>query len=376
LIVIERPAASSEPCQLSIEPGMPKKQQRQSQQVGASDVFAGALALGMSGPADPPVPFPLALDAARLVTQTYQHARWHHVPDLQMIANEPFEARSGNGKVTARPFGTPYLPPDATIDLGRAKTCVPGIYSVTPAMCDALTEMVDYVVDGDKSMVLVASGGSGKSNIAKQILATAGAKGLEACSFDDLNVEWSWNKPKKTIRDIAEACKKRSSNKPFVIVDEALKRTGGGSVEKVGMVLLDEAEPHVRFLLIDADFAKLKADKIKSQFARRASWHWLPSAWDRPRDIPYVFAGCLHLHAGTRKLGFSIEAPALVAIIEWMLRGHQSFGDLFNLAKALVVAHKAIDKMTVKWVDLPPAVRGKYQPHRGSAIQVYVPKFD
>ena len=377
LIVIQRPSTSSEACQLAIEPGLPKKEKGKSQQVGASDVFAGALALALSGPAGSGLDFESALDVARAVTQAYQNARWNHVPHLDTLLGELLETTSGNGKITSRFFGTPFLPNDGTIDMARAKTSIPNIYTVTPEMSKALNTILECVQNDDKSLVLVASGGSGKTEIAKQVLLTASKSGLGAFWFSDLNIEWSWSNPEKTIAGVAAACKARSQQLPFVIVDEALKLKGGKYVATKGVVLLNKAqEEGIRFLFIDADFAKLDRESLRSQFARRVSWHQLSSAWDRPLDIPYVLAACLHAATTTRDVQFSIEASALVAIIEWMLEKKQSYGHLFTLAKDVVAKQKNSERISLRWADLPEEVRGTYEPHRTSNVPIYVPKFD
>ena len=144
-----------------------------------------------------------------------------------------------------------------------------------------------------------------------------------------------------------------------------------------GQSRLNEAqEMGVWFLLIDADFAKIDAETLKSQFARGVSWHQLPSAWDRPLDIPYVFASCLRSVVTQRDTQFSIEASALVAIIEWMLHEKKNYGNLATLAKEIVAKHRNTDAVRVVWNDLPETIKRKSEPYRVPNVADYIPRFE
>lgn len=377
IVTIEQPSAVNGKCRLLVQPGMPAEDKGKSQQVGASDVFAGALALGLADGNGDARGFQEAVRFARRVTHAYQHASWHHVPAPHLIASRGLDGVDQDREVASRIFGTPYLPPTASIDLHAAKTSVPKIYSVTSAVRDLLQDMSKEVADGDRSIVLVASGGSGKSEIARFLQSLASSLGLEAQRLEDLGVNWSWAAPARTVEAVLGACQGKSSNRPFVVVDEALKLKGAGTLASKGVVLLNAAqEAGIRFLLIDADFARLDQEALRSQFGRRVAWFNLPAAWDRPSDIPYVLGACLRDRIASRNVACSIEASALVAIIEWMLDKHQSYGHLVTLAKALVAPHSESTSICLRWADLPPGVQGAYEPHRGAPVAEYSFKFD
>jgi hypothetical protein len=225
--------------------------------------------------------------------------------------------------------------------------------------------------------VLAAVGGSGKSEISKHLVNTARQAGLEACELPELNVKWSWSTPDKTILSIKKACTARSSAPPFVVVDEALKLTGAAKIATNGVVLLNAAaDQGLRLLFIDADFAKINVDILRSQFLRRVSLYELPLPWERPFDVPYVFFALLRMHAVNRNVEIAIKASALVAIVEWFIAKRQNFGNLNSLARRLVIAQKNLPRICVTWKDLPIDVGGAYQPYQSPRIDEYVPKFD
>lgn len=378
IIIIQRPSKTSEPCHLSIAPGLSIEEKARSQQVGASDVFTGALAFAIAGMAPDHEDFSNAINIARLVTQAYQRTGWHHVPHFDVLLDEVLEPKGGQGKVTEKTFGTPFLPRGDVIDMTEAVTCIPGVYSVTTSTKEALASILHHVKNDSKSLVLVASGGSGKSAVSKEVLNSATGIGLNACNFEDLDVAWSWSEPDKTVDAINQACRSKSPlSVPFVIVDEALKLKDSQNISSTGVLLLNKAqEKGVRFLLVDADFAKIDLKTLRSQFGRRVSWHALPSAWDHPKDISYVLAACLYNAASPRRIQFSIDASALDSIIEWMLREKQSYGHLFEVAKGVVVKHKGTGPFTLRWKDLPTNIRGKYEPHRDPRGKIYTIKFE
>jgi hypothetical protein len=371
IIVIQRPSFFNEGVQLAVEPGLPKTEKGKSQQVGASDVFTGVLALTINSETDIRS-FSNAIDIARLATQVYQRSMWNHVPAYHELINENLSIPNTRNYVTNRPFGTPYLPQNGTIDLNQAVTCFQDVYSITPAVSKSFEILLNDVHKDKKSLVLVASGGSGKSTIAKQIILNAEKLGIDALNLNDLNIKWSWSNPEKTISEIESICKKKSFKVPFILVDEALKLTGGKEIDKKGVVLLNKAEEvGIRFLFIDADFAKEEFDGLKSQFFRRVTKHQLLSAWDRPHDIPYVLASLLKNVFKDSNIEINIEASALISIIEWILEQKQSFGNLYNIIDVLTAKYKGKNKVCFKWDDLPEDVRGKFKPLSNSPIFSY-----
>lgn len=362
IIVIQRPTLFNERVQLSIESGLPKNEKGKSQQVGASDVFTGALALSINGNTDI-TNFNKALDLARIVSQVYQRSRWNHVPNYNALINENLELPCGNNNVTDRSFGSSFLPLIGTIDLQKAETCFTDVYSVTESIKQSFKNLEKNVCNDNKSIVLVASGGSGKTTIADQITSIAKKMCIDAVKLSDLDITWSWATPEKTILDIEKICKKRSLNKPFILVDEALKYKGGKDIEKKGVVLLNKADAlGIRFLFIDADFAKIDFEGMKSQFLRRVTFHQLPSAWDRPHDIPYVLGSLLRNALKDSKVEINIERSALISIIEWILEYKQSFGNLHTLVNGMTAKCMDQNKTSFEWGDLPEEVKGKYKP--------------
>jgi len=361
---------------LVIRKGLPVSEKGKSQQVGASDVFAGALALGIVSSGEE-VNLDKAVRFARNVAKAYQANSWNRVPSRGMnfllTSGEPDDAK----QITARRFGTRFLPVEGNVVMSRASTGVPNIVSITPDVQALLNALSKEVSEGEKSIVLAAAGGSGKSEISKHLINTARLAGFEGCDLSELKVRWSWATPDKTVAAIKKACASRSNNRPFVVIDEALKLTGAGKIATNGVVLLNAAaEEGIRFLFIDADFAKLDVDKLRSQFLRRLSVHELPPPWKRPFDVPYAFFALLRMNAVNRNVEIGVRASALVAVIEWFIADRQNFGHLNGLAKRLVSTQKELARVCVTWNDLPADIRGPYQPYQTPKIDEYVPKFD
>jgi hypothetical protein len=92
---------------------------------------------------------------------------------------------------------------------------------------------------------------------------------------------------------------------------------------------------------------------------RRVSWHQLPSAWDRPHDIPYVIASLLKSNVDSPNVELSIEESALIATIEWMLQQKQSFGNLKIILSEMTAKYKNTNKIFLRLDDLSEMVRGK-----------------
>lgn len=370
IIVVERLPGNDETCTLISADGIPLEDKGKSQQIGASDVFTGALAAGICCKEGTLPSFQTALNQAITVIKAYQCSHWNRIPRLSIKSDMAISSHSYDKKhntITSRAFGTPFLPETSTIDMSTARTCIPDIYSVTPRMINILNQMLKDVKLGDKSLVLAASGGSGKSAIAKQILLSANECELEAFMFADLKIKWDWSNPEETVEKISAACKKRSSKNPFVIADEVLKSKGSKQLASKGVLLLDAAKAAgIRFLLIDADFAKLDLDDLRSQFARRVEWHDLPPTWERPNDFPYVLVSCLWTCVDRRDVNFSIEASALISIAEWMLQEKHNFGNLFDVARDIALKQKKSEKIIVQWDHLPKKIKDAYLPHKNA----------
>ena len=71
---------------------------------------------------------------------------------------------------------------------------------------------------------------------------------------------------------------------------------------------------------------------------------------------------CLRRGFADRPASVSIEAAALVAVIEWIINEKKNFGELNTLCKQIVRDHGDGDSMSVTWAQLPTTVRGDVRP--------------
>ncbi len=380
VFVVERGTRQNPVSRLHVEAGVASADKGKSQQVGSSDVFAGALAVGccLDGQCKPRS-FASALRYAMDVVEAYQRSGWHQLPPSDKLPSpEAYGNKAFSPAQAARPYATPYLPRTDIIDLSQANSGVPEIYSVTDEVKDALQSVKKALQSDDRSMALVATGGSGKTDIAKWLITMATEQGYYACDFEDLKeVKWHWAKPEATIDSIEQACPKLKDRHIFVVVDEALKKPGKSSAITHGVVLLERAKKkNVRLLLVDADFADLSREKAESQFLSRLSYHPLPAPWERPDDIPYILASCIRRQCTGGETSLSIESAALIRIMEWMLEKELSYRDLNEIAKQVVLALGQKKELVVTWECLPNIVKGKQKPWRNGSLPVYRVKWD
>jgi hypothetical protein len=354
--------------------GGPPAQEKGSHQVGTSDVFTGALAFALSEGTTSPS-FTAALGRASQVMTEYQGSGWHRIP---AVNSRQHESTTGS-VVTEQPYGTKFLPRGDVIDVGRAKTCVPGILSVTTDMIEGLERLTRDLDNGweeTRSMILVASGGSGKTAIGDELIRVAQEQGYVAQWFPKTGTPWNWSNPAEILASVRRLTT-AADKKTFIVVDEALKMRGAKAVASKGVVLLNDAKDSgVRFLFIDADFAKPKMDELQSQFGRRCTIHELPSAWQRARDIPYVMGECLRRGFADRPPNVSIEAAALVSVIEWMLKAKENFGALNTLCQNIVQNRGDGESLSVTWAELPTKVRGDTKPLHRWTPEYYRVAFD
>lgn len=372
IITVETAAAAEIMSKVVVRPGVPEDEKGKSHQVGTSDVFTGTLALELSGTSQTPAPLALAIARAAQVAAHYQRMSWHRIPQI-----DGFHADLGGEVASEGPYGTRYLPRTDTIEMVRARTTVPGILSVTAEMLESLERLQKDIEGGwdeAQSMILVATGGSGKTAIGDELIAAARRQGHEARWFSELKKPWNWSNP----ADILAAVRPSDSGKKVLIaVDEVLKLKGARNIATTGVVLLNDAKENgIRFLFIDADFSKTRIDGLQSQFGRRCSLHILPSAWHRAPDIPYVMAHCLRRGFADHPPKVCIDASALVSVVEWMLRGKRNFGELDKLCKQIAKNHGDSDSMSVSWSELPAAVRGAGKPLDGWEPSTYRVTYD
>ncbi|MCD2344518.1 hypothetical protein LRH25_29765 [Ideonella azotifigens] len=341
-------------------PGLPAADKSKSQQVGVSDVFLGAVAAAL--PREKPSNGSLvgAICHAMNVVATYQISRWHHIHPLRQNTDT---YRRDIRSLASVAGAARYLPVSADISLQDAKTDIPDVVSVSDVTKRALSKMVSDVRDDLKSIVLAATGGSGKSLIASRLSAVAREGGWKTFSVEEIDIKWDLSKPNEVIEKICATCRQEDDEKIFIIVDEVLKLKGGSTVASNGVVLLNRAaEKRVRFFFIDADFLKINFDNLRSQFARRVEWHSLPSAWQRPEDIPYVAASFLCSQLGASASRATIEVDFLLEVMEWIMKERLTFGDLLELLKKILRKRKASADFSLQWIDLPMTIRGKSRP--------------
>jgi hypothetical protein len=347
-----------------IRNGVPVDEKGKSHQVGTSDVFTGVIALEFCTSHQDSRSFATAVSHAAQVAAQYQQASWHRIPRLSTV---PLPDVRGT-VITSRAYGTQYLPRAETIEMAPAKTGIPGILSVTPLMLESLERLqkdIDTGWEEAQSLILVASGGSGKTAIGDELISAAQRQGHEAHWFSELGIKWDWSSPVDLLNAIRHAITV-DGKKLLIAVDEVLKQKGARLVASKGVVLLNNAKAcGVRFLFIDADFTKTKIDGLQSQFGRRCGIHVLPSAWQRAHDIPYVMAHCLRRGLADHPPRVTIEAAAVVAVIEWMLENRLNFGELDKLCGQIAKSHGDDDSISVTWNQLPTAVRGSARPLEG-----------
>jgi hypothetical protein len=355
-ITIEPAGADTLASRVCLRSGVPIEAKGKSHQVGTSDIFTGIVALELAEHGSATGSLNLALDAAVQVAEQYQRTSWHRIPQVPRR-----QSRTPTKTISERPFGAQYLPQTDAIELSRAKTSILGVLSVTELMIENIERLqkdIEGGWDDSQSVILVASGGSGKTIIGDELINAARKQGHEAHWFQDLRIPWNWSHPAELLASIQNSVA-TGGRKLLIAVDEALKLKGASSVATKGVVLLNSAkEAGVRFLFIDADFTESKLNGLRSQFGRRCTIHVLPSSWQRPHDIPYVMAQALKRGLPEHPPKVVIEAAALVSVIEWMLRGRINFGELVKLCGQITKNHDGGDAMRVTWKQLPAAVRG------------------
>jgi hypothetical protein len=310
-----------------------------SHQIGTSDVVAAAFFVGLGFERES-ISFAGAESALRHavgIADAYQHSGWHRVPPRE-AASSTAPLRLSRLRDIHSSFGTAYLPPGDRIVLKEAHTLIEGQLSVTETVRDMIKALHQSVMEDAGSVVLVAPGGMGKTELGKALIDDLKSAGVVAGwhrdIVEDAKHKWDWRKPQDIIRRIR--AHSPGDNRCLVIVDEATKLKGSEAMKTQGVVLLNAAATNnIRFLFIDADFANSRG--LESQFGNRCVWHKLPGIVERPRDIPYVLANCL-----LRKIGdggddvLSVETAVVVGLIEWMLTYRKAFRDLDKIAQAAI----------------------------------------
>lgn len=350
-------------------PGLPEAEKGKSQQVGVSDVFLGAMTTAL--PRDKPSNGTLvdAICHAMNTVATYQVSRWHHIHSLRSATKAYIKDVR---QLTSVAGAARHLPIGTSISLEYARTDIPDVFSVSDVTKRTLAKMVNDIKEDTKSIVLAATGGSGKSLIASRLSEVASEFGWKALSVEESKVVWDLTKPKKIIDNICTNFRTTEDEKIFVVVDEFLKLQGGATVASNGVVLLNHAaQKNIRFFFIDADFLKLNFDSLRSQFAGRVEWHQLPSAWERPEDIPYVTAAFLCNQIGADASRAFIEVDFLLAVMEWIMRERLTFRDLLELLKKLLRKRKGNSDLALIWGDLPLQIRGTSKPQMSNAPSTF-----
>lgn len=269
-------------------------------QLGCGDVITAILALEYASldPRGSSIGRMLrAYHTANGVVAYYRQNPWNRVPTRLEVARlrTPSPKVAEEGSITAPGR---YLPKGDTITLRKALTAVPGLLSVDKDYMTAIADLIGFLssgwtLDAVQSAILTARGGSGKSEICKQLPDILGTSNVGFCSLDkEIEACRGLRQAQTVIADLRSKC---ATPGLVVAIDEAVARAGRFLRGKNGVILLEEAHRQkVRFLLIDADFRKFERELSRSQFLSRCRVFHLPPIARRPVDIPYIFAaGCL-----------------------------------------------------------------------------------
>lgn len=332
-----------------------------SHQVGNSDVFTGALAHGYASKRD----LRYAIDRALSASQAYQNSRWGCMPSREAIAAVPFHHQNSSTRISSRRYGASFVPVGLTAMLSDGETKVPGFYSCTKEVIDAINELLRASCSDDPSdghIVLEAPGGSGKSMIAEYVIRICKEVGWNAFALkepksirigQDIDEVCThiFSNPLAAAAAIHDYCEKRNLNRPLVVIDEAIKTPNNATMVRSGVDFLDACKKYnIRTILIDADFSQVDRKDAGSQFGSRVRWITIAPAWQRPGDVVYAIALSFRRKGAVR---IKIEVPALVAAIEWVCAQRVSIRDLIKRLEAVSSEAGLGGGVRLKWEDLP-----------------------
>jgi hypothetical protein len=365
-ILIERVPGSSL-VEVSKILGHFQKLDSKNQQVGVSDVFAGALAVACANP-DTYKNLQTCVIYAAEVANAYQESSWHRIPSPGFIGDhkakpsrrDPALRRSAETVREVKSIvrfncATHLFPAKEQIFFEDARTAIDGLYSSDKRTREELDTLVSRLKigwdpgpgsGGQYHMILGAPSGSGKSAIASRLkeIADASGKFVSVISAKELD----WKKPTKLLEKLAAL---RSNHVDpnadmFVIVDEAIKSLGQkySLLRQNGVDFLGSATTsRIRFLFVDTFFLNVDdtANGYGPEFGRRCSRHILPGLDARPTDIPLVAAVFLRSHWALlfprlpKLTSISFDISAIVGLVEYALEKNLNFGTLETECKKL-----------------------------------------
>jgi sugar/nucleoside kinase (ribokinase family) len=308
------------------------KKQGLPHQLGCGDVMTGMFVLEFSTEEMTTKNALRAFLRANVVVGCYREMPWHRMPTLAAVieALEKVEVLELPKPLAELTMGRLFLPKQKQNDLFKYETSIPSLYSIDPSYLTSVQALLDEISSGWgpghlKSIILVASSGSGKSKIAKwleknlsnqsSIKAIILSNGLSNI-FGKKDITSQLN---ELLDKELQSCKQM-----LIIADEILKGEDMSILEEFGINLLNLAhQKNVRFLFIDADFKlKAKRDKLGSQFITRCRSFHLSSLSERPKDIPYIAIARIKEFAnknGHEIVRIKIDEKTLLAIINLTL---------------------------------------------------------
>jgi bifunctional ADP-heptose synthase (sugar kinase/adenylyltransferase) len=321
-------------------------------QLGAGDVLVAALALefaSLRNETNQTSRMLKSLSTAGGVVGCYLGMDWQKVPNQREM--QAFEIRDMQiVKRSEVADGLLLLPPADQGDIDLQKYSVEGsaLVSVDDTYHNTIRAMLHYLStdwhgETPGSAILTGRGGNGKSELIGII-----QRRLEKMAIP------TWTDARTSL----QACLDVLGAKACII-----KKLAGAHDTKVGLlVVIDEAftaVPHllladkgkmllqlsvelglpVRYLFIDADYSRHRAELSQSQFIDRCKEFESPTLASRHCDIPYIFAmACLRhskkIHQEIRDV--KISEAVLLSAINWVLNTPeelQSARRLYDKAK-------------------------------------------
>jgi hypothetical protein len=356
-----------------------------SEQLGSSDVFAGAFAVALGESGKTAFDFTGAVEFARMYTYHYQFSGWHKMPHSDDLHQPTPDYNIIKKLITNKAVGARYLPTSKDLSLRDALTRIEGFYSVVSKVRDIIeslyqavnTELRPEQPYEERSIVICAPGGSGKSMVAHQISEWLMNTKRICIDVTKLQIPWSWLNPTAIINSIHEHAKSDTYEEIVVIVDEALKYPGHGLIGDKGVMLLElAAQRRMRFVFIDANFRTIKDSHLDSQFNRRITWLDLPSALDRLYDAPYVIASGVKKAKNNKVSTVTIQETALVAVCEWLIEAKQNYGELLKAIKNLTELSGEDINVKITYDGLPEFIRAGRAPFSIESGREYTVKCD
>ena|GEM_PF-2174077 len=312
----------------------PAKTKNQSlpHQLGCGDVMTGMFALEFSIDKESTENVLKSFLLANSVVGCYREMPWHRMPTLASVkeALNKVDVQKLPEPLSELSTGRLFFPKQQ-LELFKYETAIPGLYSKDSSYLNSVKTLLDEISSGWgpghlKSIILLASSGSGKSKIAKwlekNLYNQSSIKAINltnrlSTTFEGTDITRKFN---ELLDKESTPCKQM-----LIIVDEILKSEKNMSfLEEFGITLLNSAHHmNVRFLFIDADFrSQKKQERLGSQFTSRCRRFHLSSLAERPKDIPIIAVAEIKEYAKKNNhelVRIKIDGQALLAIINQTL---------------------------------------------------------